>query len=147
MSHATKYHPVHDGKGATYESIYRKVSAMTSSSVWRHGTVCVSRQHGVLSCFIHEELILRMNHEQFLMQITHRTSREKWTVTWFWSCAVASLSVVVVRSRRILNSLMKRGNNDCRRFKKIPPKEFATKAMRRGSTWSLQSKLSFSMQR
>ena len=32
MSHATKYHAVHDGKGATNESIYPKVSAMTSSS-------------------------------------------------------------------------------------------------------------------
>ena len=42
---------------------------------------------------------------------THRsrtTTREKWTVTWFWSCAVAYLSVAVVRSRRILNSLLAR---------------------------------------
>ena len=30
-----------------YESIYRKVFALTSSSVWRHLTVCVSRQHVV----------------------------------------------------------------------------------------------------
>ena len=27
---------------------------------------------------------------------------------------------------------MRRGNTDCRRFKKMPPTEFATKAMRRG---------------
>ena len=41
---------------------------------------------------------------------THRSRRttwEKWTVTWFWSCAVACLTVVVVRNRRILNSLLK----------------------------------------
>ena len=37
---------------------------------------------------------------------SRRTTREKWTVTWFWSCTVACLSVVVVRSRRILNSLI-----------------------------------------
>ena len=40
---------------------------------------------------------------------THRSRRttwEKWTVTWFWSCAVACLTVVVVLSRRILNSLI-----------------------------------------
>ena len=37
---------------------------------------------------------------------SRRTTREKWTVTWFWSCAVAYLSVAVVRSRRILNSLL-----------------------------------------
>ena len=37
---------------------------------------------------------------------SRRTTREKWTVTWFWSCAVACLTVVVVRSRGILNSLM-----------------------------------------
>jgi len=37
---------------------------------------------------------------------SRRTTREKWTVTWFWSCAVACLTVVVVRSRRILNSLL-----------------------------------------
>ena len=36
---------------------------------------------------------------------SRRTTREKWTVTWFWSCVVAYLSVAVVRSRRILNSL------------------------------------------
>ena len=35
---------------------------------------------------------------------------------------------------------MKRGNTDCRRFKKMPPIEFATKAMWR----SLRSKLSYS---
>ena len=40
---------------------------------------CVSRQHGVLSGFLHEELILRIftqllavNHEQFLMQRTQK---------------------------------------------------------------------------
>ena len=41
--------------------------------------------------------------------LTHRsrrTTREKWTVTWFWPCAVACLTIVVVRSRRILNSLL-----------------------------------------
>ena len=32
---------------------------------------------------------------------SRRTTRKKWTVTWFWSCAVAYLSVTVVRSRRI----------------------------------------------
>ena len=37
---------------------------------------------------------------------SRRTTREKWTVTWFWLCAVACLTVVVVRSRRILNSLV-----------------------------------------
>ena len=37
---------------------------------------------------------------------SRRTTREKWTVTWFWSCAVACLTIVVVRSRRILNSLL-----------------------------------------
>ena len=37
---------------------------------------------------------------------SRRTTREKRTVTWFWSCVVACLSVVVVRSRRILNSLI-----------------------------------------
>ena len=37
---------------------------------------------------------------------SRRTMREKWTVTWFWSCEVARLTVVVVRSRRILNSLL-----------------------------------------
>ena len=37
-----------------------------------------------------------------------RTTREKWTFTWFWSCAVACLSVAVVRSRSILNSLIRR---------------------------------------
>ena len=40
---------------------------------------------------------------------THRSRRttwEKWTVKWFWSCAVACLTVAVVRSRRILNSLI-----------------------------------------
>ena len=37
---------------------------------------------------------------------SRRTTRKKWTVTWFWSCAVACLTVVVVRSRRILNSLL-----------------------------------------
>ena len=37
---------------------------------------------------------------------SRRTTREKWTVTWLWSCAVAYLSVAVVRSRRILNSLI-----------------------------------------
>ena len=37
---------------------------------------------------------------------SRRTTPEKWTVTWFWSCAVAGLTVAVVRSRRILNSLM-----------------------------------------
>ena len=36
---------------------------------------------------------------------SRRTTREKWTVTWCWSCAVAYLPVAVVRSRRILNSL------------------------------------------
>ena len=36
---------------------------------------------------------------------SRRTTREKWTVTWFWSCVVAYLSVAVVCSRRILNSL------------------------------------------
>ena len=36
---------------------------------------------------------------------------------------------------------IKRGNTDCRRFKKMPPIKFATKAMRRGNAWSLQSKL------
>ena len=38
---------------------------------------------------------------------SRRATREKWTVTWVWSCAVACLSVAVVRSRRILNSLIK----------------------------------------
>ena len=42
---------------------------------------------------------------------SRRTTREKWTVTWFWSCAVAYLSVAVVRSRRILNSLIRGGPN------------------------------------
>ena len=37
---------------------------------------------------------------------SRRTMRKKWTVTWFWSCAVACLTVVIVRSRRILNSLL-----------------------------------------
>ena len=37
---------------------------------------------------------------------SRRITREKWTVTSFWSCAVACLTVVVVRSRRILNSLL-----------------------------------------
>ena len=37
---------------------------------------------------------------------------------------------------------IKRGNTDCRRFTKMPPIKFATKAMRRGNAWSLQSKLS-----
>ena len=40
---------------------------------------------------------------------SHRTTREKWTVTCFWSCAIASLTVVVVRGRRILNSLLRWG--------------------------------------
>ena len=35
-----------------------------------------------------------------------RTTREKWTVTWLRSCAVTCLTVVAVRSRRILNSLL-----------------------------------------
>ena len=42
---------------------------------------------------------------------THRSSRTTWekrTVTWFWSCTVACLTVVVVCSRRILNSLLSR---------------------------------------
>ena len=49
---------------------------------------------------------------------THRsrmTTREKWTVTWFWSCAVAYLSVAVVRSRRILNSLV-RATKPCKEW-------------------------------
>ena len=39
-------------------------------------------------------------------QRNRRTTREKWTVTWFLSCAVACLTVVVVRSHPILKSLL-----------------------------------------
>ena len=42
-------------------------------------------------------------------QRNRRTTREKWTVTWFWSCAVACLTVVVVRSHPILKSLSEVG--------------------------------------
>ena len=50
---------------------------------------------------------------------SRRTTREKWTVTWFWSCAVACLTVVVVRSRGILNSLISEIETENARFHAI----------------------------
>ena len=59
--------------------IYLLSSSLTSYT-WCHGAFRVSRQHGAVSCFIHEELILRIfttllavNHEQFLVEMTHKS--------------------------------------------------------------------------
>ena len=47
---------------------------------------------------------------------THRSGRttwEQWTVTWFWSCAVVCLTVVVVPSHPILKSLLLEKRSAC----------------------------------
>ena len=55
----------------------------------------------------HRPTFIRPARNSSTTRRSRRATREKWTVTWFWSCAVACLTVVVVRSRGILNSLMK----------------------------------------
>ena len=83
----------------------------------------LSLKAGELKPFLREDEILelprRQNRSKMFAVVpttqnsstTHRSRRTTWekrTVTWFWSCAVACLTVVVVCSRRILNSLLSR---------------------------------------
>ena len=86
-----------------------------------YGLASLSLKAGELKAFLRKDEILELPRRQNASKIfsvvattrngstTHRsrrTTREKWTVTWFWSCAVACLSVVVVCSGGILNSLL-----------------------------------------
>ena len=75
-----------------------------------------------------------------IAQHSEEARRQQETGATATTCTEAATKIVLTIT--LQTKPIKRGNTDCRRFTKMPPIKFATKAMRRVNAWSLQSKLS-----